>query len=90
MGELEGKPIERGMDFLNPPRGESDEDFSIRVRKGLERILQEKDLVVIVTHLRVARKIFEWIGLSAEKIEPAKMYAVDLPASSGNARYREV
>lgn len=90
MGDLEGKPIQEGIDFSNPPRGETTEAFSVRVRKGLEKILQEKDSIVIVTHLRVARKIFEWIGLSAEKIEPAKMYAIDLPAGTGIAHYREV
>jgi broad specificity phosphatase PhoE len=90
MGDLEGKPIQPGQDFANPPRGETSEQFSLRVRKGLERILEEKDSVVLVTHLRVARKVFEWIGLAAEKIEPATMYAIDLPAGTGIAHFREV
>lgn len=90
MGDLEGKPIEPSLDFANPPRGEKTDDFSLRVRKGLEKILEEKDSSVIVTHLRVARKIFEWVGLAAEKIEPAKMYVLDLPAGTGNAHFREI
>ena len=90
MGDWEGRPIDASFDYARPPRGETDEVFSLRVRRGLERILEEKDSVVIVTHLRVARKIFEWIGLAAEKIEPATMYVVDLPAGTGIAHFREV
>jgi|GEM_PF-1564077 len=91
MGDLEGKhePQDPAI-LLDPPRGESEELFSIRVHQGLARVLQEKDLVAIVTHPRVARKIFEWIGLAAEKIEPARMYVVDLPTGSGTAHFREV
>jgi len=91
MGDLEGKPEpENPAVLINPPRGESEELFSIRVHQGLARVLQEKDLIAIVTHPRVAQKIFEWIGLAAEKIHPARMYVVDLPTGTGSAHFREV
>jgi broad specificity phosphatase PhoE len=90
LGEYEGKPITAEMDMDAPPRGETSEQFSVRVRKGLERILQESDSCVVVIHSRVARKIFQWIGLGAEKIMPATLYAIDLPAGTGIAHFREV
>ena len=90
MGDWEGKPVAKDQDLAHPPRGETVEQFSMRVRKGLERILEEKDLIVLVTHPRVAQKVFDWIGLGAEKIKPATLYAIDLPAGTGIAHFREV
>ena len=90
MGDLEGKAIAQNMDELNPPRGENHKDFSARVHNGLVRVLQEKDLCLVTAHPRVARKIFDWIGLEEEKIEAGVLYAIDLPAGTGNAHFRQV
>ena len=90
MGDLEGKVLTQNMDELNPPRGESLAGFSSRVHNGLVRVLQEKDLCLVAAHARVARKIFDWIGLEAEKIEAGVLYAIDLPVGTGNAHYRQV
>lgn len=90
MGDLEGKVLSQNTDEHNPPRGESRADFSSRVHNGLVRVLQEKDLCLIATHPRVARKIFDWIGLEAESVEAGVLYSIDLPAGTGNAHYRQV
>ena len=90
MGEWEGKPEAISSDFSQPPQGESSQAFSLRVRSGLEKVLQEKDLVMVVTHLRVAQNIFTWLGLGAETIRRGTVYCVDLPPSSGNAHFREI
>lgn len=92
-GDLEGKPLDQispqTMD-LNPPRGETHQNFSSRVHQGLVRVLQEKDLCLVATHLRVAKKILEWVGLGAEAIEPGALYSIDLPAGTGKAHLRPV
>lgn len=90
MGDLEGKPVASGQDEKNPPRGESFVDFSVRVHNGLLRVLQEKDLCLVVAHPRVAHVIFSWIGLEEEKVEAGVMYAIDLPAGTGHAHHRKV
>ena len=90
MGEWEGKPIEKSMDFASPPNGETQEAFSLRVRLGLERLLKEPDLILVVTHLRVASMLFKWMGLDASLLSPGKLYALDWPAGEGNAHVREV
>ncbi len=90
MGDLEGKVIAQNIDELNPPRGESFAQFSARVHNGLVRVLQEKDLCLIAAHPRVARKIFDWIGLKEEKVDIGVLYSIDLPAGTGNAHYRQV
>jgi len=90
MGDLEGKILAPGFDERNPPRGETLSNFSSRVHNGLIRVLQEKDLCLIAAHPRVARQIFKWIGLEEEKVQPGVLYAIDLPAGTGNAHYRQV
>ncbi len=90
MGDLEGKPITDQMDFKNPPRGETSADFAIRVRRGLESLLVEEELTLLVTHLRVAKNLFHWIGLGTEKIDPGVIYGIDLPVGGGVAHYRKI
>jgi broad specificity phosphatase PhoE len=94
LGDLEGKQMSSGASaFIKepcPPRGEPEEVFSLRVRSGLERIFQEEDLVLLVTHPRVAQQILAWLGLGSESFERGKMYAIDLPIGQGIAHYREV
>ena len=90
MGDLEGKILDNDGDLRNPPRGESYVDFSVRIHNGLVRILQEKDLCLVTAHPRVARKIFDWIGLEEEKVGAGVLYSIDLPAGLGSAHFREV
>jgi broad specificity phosphatase PhoE len=90
MGDYEGKLIEAKMDFKNPPRGETDSLFTARVHEGLTKLLREPDLCLLVTHYRVAKKIFEKIGLGAEDLDAGTLYAIDLPKGEGNARYHQV
>lgn len=90
MGDLEGKVLPKNTDEMNPPRGETRANFSSRVHNGLVRVLQEKELCLLAIHPRVARMIFDWIGLEAEKVEAGVMYSIDLPAGTGNAHYRQV
>ena len=90
MGEWEGKSIHPSMDLTHPPQGETYETFSLRVRKGLEQILQAKDSVVLVTHPRVAKAVFEWLGIGAEAIQRGTLYCVDLPPNGGIAHFREI
>ena len=90
MGDLEGKVITQNVDEHNPPRGENRIDFSSRIHSGLVRVLQEKDLCLVAAHPRVARKIFDWIGLEEETVEVGVLYSIDLPAGTGNAHYRQV
>jgi len=90
MGDLEGKILAPGMDERNPPRGEVFDAFSGRIHNGLIRVLQEKELCLIAAHPRVARIIFNWIGLEEEKVEPGVLYAIDLPVGMGNAHFRKV
>ncbi len=94
LGDLEGQPLEAGFDAFKkvgtPNRGEQGESYSLRIRQGLERIFQEEDLVMLVTHPRVAKEVFEWLGLGAENLKRGALYAIDLPADQGIAHYREV
>lgn len=96
LGECEGKPFtaEFGKSHFeklkDPPKGENEESFSVRVRVGLEKILQEEELAVVVTHPRVAKQIFSWLGLPKEEIKRATMYAIDWPEGQGIAHFREV
>lgn len=90
MGDLEGKVIAENFDEMNPPRGEGNASFSLRVHNGLVRVLQEKDLSLVAAHPRVARKIFDWIGLADEKVQAGVLYVIDLPAGTGNAHFRLV
>ncbi len=90
MGDLEGKVIASDADMRNPPRGETYVDFSVRVHNALVRVLQEKDLCLIAAHPRVARKIFDWVGLEEETVQAGVLYSIDLPAGTGNAHFREV
>lgn len=93
MGDLEGKPlIKTGNSGLipNPPRGETEHDFTSRVHQGLVRILQEKELCLLATHPRVALKIFEWFGIGHESIKSGELYAIDLPTGTGHAHFRQV
>ena len=89
-GEWEGKPWDENMDLKTPPKGETDEGFSLRIRTGLERLFQEKDLILVVTHARVAKKILQWMGLAKVEIEAGKMYSVDWPVGDGIPHVREV
>ena len=59
-------------------------------KQFLVRVLKESDLCMIATHARVAKKIFEWIGLGAEAVDAGVLYVVDLPAGSGIAHRRQV
>ncbi len=94
LGELEGKPVtskEAPFEIVQEPmRGERGDAFSLRVREGLERILKEDLLLVLVTHPRVASLIFDWLGLPSEELIRGKMYAIDIPEGQGIAHYREV
>ena len=90
MGDLEGKVITQNIDELNPPRGESLADFSSRVHNGLVRVLQEKDSSLVAVHPRVARRIFDWIGLESETVEVGVLYSIDMPVGTGIAHYRQV
>jgi len=90
MGDLEGKIITQNIDDLNPPHGESHANFSSRVHNGLVRVLQENDLSLVIAHPRVAKKIFDWIGLEEETVEAGVLYSIDLPVGSGNAHFRQV
>ena len=94
LGALEGTPFSPGemsSTVLNePPRGETETNFSIRVRQGLEGLMEETLLCVLVTHPRVASKILSWLGLSHKTLDRGVMYAIDLPADQGSAHIREV
>ena len=90
MGELEGKPFTETTDFKNPPRGETSGEFAVRVRQGLEQLLLEPELVLVVTHLRVAKNIFHWIGIGADTIEAGVLYRIDVPVDSGIARISKI
>ncbi len=90
MGEYEGKPLSPSMDFSSPPSGETLESFTLRVRLGLERLLKEKDLILLVTHLRVAKVIFKLMQIEPSIAAAGKMFAVDWPEGEGIAHAREV
>lgn len=103
LGELEGKPFQRDTkkplkndqdlafsSVVAPAQGETQESFSARIRAGLERMFKEEDLVVLVTHPRVAKEVQEWIGLGAENLKRGALYAIDLPADQGVAHLREI
>jgi len=99
LGELEGKPMPKANGHgtsavedpvSDPPRGESSEAFSKRVNDGLVKILKEPGALLIVTHPRVARAVYNLIGLGAEKIIPGVLYAIDIPAGEGIAHAREI
>jgi len=44
----------------------------------------------VIAHPRVAKKIFDWIGLEEETVEAGVLYSIDLPVGSGNAHFRQV
>jgi broad specificity phosphatase PhoE len=90
LGELEGKPLTATLDFKNPPRGETSNDFAVRVRKGLEGLLSDDEMILLITHPRVANVLFHWVGLGGEKIEHGVIYSIDLPIGSGVAHYRKL
>lgn len=94
LGALEGTQIDASQKqdfaFAEPPRGESDTHFSIRVRQGLEALMEETLLCVLVTHPRVAQKILSWLGIEHKRIERGTLYAIDLPADQGSAHLREL
>ena len=94
LGDLEGKPLGAGESsstmISNPSRGESDEIFSLRVRQGLERVLQEELLCLVVAHPRVAIQIQRWLGLGQEHLERSKLYSIDIPQDQGIAHFREI
>jgi broad specificity phosphatase PhoE len=90
MGDYEGKPIEAKMDFKNPPSGESDIAFTLRVQQGYAKLLLEKEVCLVVTHYRVAKKIFEKIGLGSENLDAGTLYAIEIPPGEGIAQYHQV
>ena len=94
LGSIEGNPYELSQSaetlFTDPIRGESDENFSVRVRQGLEAFMEETFLSVLVTHPRVGIKILSWLGLQSKALERGKMYVFDLPADQGAAHLREI
>jgi broad specificity phosphatase PhoE len=94
LGSHEGHPFNPGESIsktLSSPRGgESEADFSVRVRQGLEAFMQEQLLSVLVTHPRVANQILVWLGLEGEEVERGKMYVLDLPIDQGAAHLREI
>jgi broad specificity phosphatase PhoE len=87
MGAFEGRLLVPSMDLDHPVRGEDIEDFSVRVHQGLLRVLQDKDLCLVVTHARVARVIFRWLGIGKEKIESDCVYSIHVPAGMGIAHF---
>ncbi len=87
LGAFEGKPFSSSMDLDHPTKGEDIEDFSVRVHQGLLRLLQEKDLCLLVTHTRVAQVIFRWLGIGKEKIESDCVYSIHVPAGMGIAHF---
>jgi broad specificity phosphatase PhoE len=94
LGALEGKPLAAGeSSFLvqsHPPSGENDEVFSLRVRQGLERLLEDEVLCLLVAHPRVATQVLTWLGLGKEHLARNRMYSIDIPAGQGIAHFREV
>lgn len=88
MGDWEGHPIDPALDFKNPPRGETHTEFKSRIAIAAQAILQEEQVVLLVTHLRVARFVFELLGLEEEPLVPGQMISIDLPAGEGRAHLR--
>lgn len=90
MGEWEGAPIDPNMDFKNPPQGETEEAFFARIRIGLEKMIQQKDLVFLVTHYRVAKAICRFFELKTDRIQPGKVYEVGVPSEERVASLKEI
>ncbi len=88
MGAWEGKPLEPGMDFSHPPQGEKETAFSARIGAAVAELMKMEELCFIVTHPRVAQKFLELFGLGEEKIDPAVVYSLDLPAGGGQGHLR--
>ena len=93
LGIHEGEPANQSVMatlIAEPKRGETQVEFSFRVRRGLEEFLHEEYLSVLVTHPRVALILLSWLGLDGSILERGKMYVLDLPADQGIAHIREI
>lgn len=94
LGALEGKPWGTNesseISIVAPPQGEDGQNFSLRVRNGLESLLKEEDLVLLVAHPRVAKLLLQWLGLEKETLKRGVVYGLDLPVDQGVAHLREV
>lgn len=95
LGEWEGRPLapRQGLPPNAPetaPRGETPEAFLGRVQEGVERLLADPVLTVLVVSPRVGQAVLQALGLGTESLERGVLTAIEIPAGGGRPHLRVI